>query len=177
MSRGGGPDFATLAPTGIEPKIHSIFDITEETLNQLRLWIEMHPPNIPIKQVIGFSAFTANQAQVLDADTTSSATYVDLTHPGPTLTGLPAGKYVLLFGCVYSNTSASDGFISPSVNGSTPSDSDGAQTQDPSSLRVNMMRAVTVDLTTDSNTVKLQYRVGAPTGSFQTRWLIALKYS
>jgi hypothetical protein len=48
-------DFPTLRAPGGVPKIHSIFDFTAEALGQLRLWLEMNPPSIPVDQVLGFN--------------------------------------------------------------------------------------------------------------------------
>jgi hypothetical protein len=60
-------DFPSLTPAGPVPKIRSIFDFTDEALQQLRLWLEMHPPAVPINSVLGFQ----QQIRFLDRSTSS----------------------------------------------------------------------------------------------------------
>jgi hypothetical protein len=173
-------DFPTLTAPGVEPKIHSIFDFSEEALGQLRLWLEMHPPSIPINRILGFTNFQGRIDEVVAAANTTSGSYGDLTSsPGPTLTQLPAGKYLLLFGAKLSNSAAAaENYVSLSVNGAAAIDNDSAMFGSTGSTQASVARALLRDLPLDSNTVALKYRnVGGVTMTAARRWLIAIKVS
>ena len=139
-------------------------------------FIAVNIPQIPISQIVGFSQFTANQVQVVTSETTTSLTYTNLATDGPTISGLSKGTYLLLFGGIIENSVGSHAFISVSVNGATPVEADAASAEPISTTAdFNLSRAVTKSLDAASNTVKLQYRVGAGTGTFYNRWLVVLR--
>lgn len=176
----GSLDFPNLKPSERPPKVESIFDFSDEALQQLRLWLEMHPPAIPVGQILGFSAFTALVAPTIQpatAETTASAVYTNLASVGPQLSGVPAGKYLLLFGCLAANSTGSGtSLMALSVNGATPIDDESSGTAQTGGVTAVMM-AVAKTLSQDSNTIVAKYRSGAATAQFIRRWLIALKYS
>jgi hypothetical protein len=173
-----GEDFPKLKPVGIEPQIRTIFDFTAEALGQLRLWLEMNPPAIPIKQILGFAQFTAQHSEVLTSQTIGSPvnTYRDLATVGPRLTELPKGKYVLLFGTNYDASGGATGWMTPSVNGAAPNDNDAAVVAPVNPERFNLTRAVVKDLALDDNTITMKYKSTQSAPSFSFRWLIVLKY-
>lgn len=130
---------------------------------------------VPISQVQGFTQFTASYATVLTTEEVTSTTYTDPTTPGPTITGLADGQYLLIFGFQLGPASnLTSAHMSPSVNGATPSDDDSAQTR---AVEGGTARAVVKTVEgTGSNTVKMQYRrVGGTDGDFERRWLVALR--
>lgn len=136
---------------------------------------------LPISQIIGFSQFTAVQATtILTTETTSSASYTDLGTVGPTLTGLPDGDYVLLYGAACKTSSAGDATganFSISLNGAAPSDDDLGGTSDDNWATATMFAKKTLS-SNNQNTVTLQYLCrGGATGSFARRVLLALKVS
>lgn len=131
-------------------------------------------PNIPIKHVYGYSITTGRVASRVDTEeTTTSTAYTDLATVGPQLTGLSDGRYMLIFGCKTHTADTMDYFMSPSINGSTPSDDNAAE----GSRGTAIGRAIvlTVDNGTDNNTVVMKYRVASGTGDFSKRWLAAFK--
>ena len=127
---------------------------------------------LPSSQIQGLSGAAPQQARVLDSHPTSSTTYVSLAG-GPSFASLPAGAYILTYGSNYDNGTGGDGFASPSINGAVASDDDAAYAQaSVSETRFNIFQALTAQLTEDSNTVELKFRVSSGTGSFFRRWLI-----
>jgi hypothetical protein len=54
--------------------------------------VNLNPPLLPVTQILGFSQFTAQAAEVLASQTTTSTTYADLATVGPQLTGLAQRK-------------------------------------------------------------------------------------
>lgn len=145
-------------------------------------YIQTSRLQIPIGQVFGFTQFTAQQDVVGlgSAESTSSATYVDLATVGPSLTGLPDGQYIIIFGCDAHNSATGVGSImSLSINGVAAVDTDSCQMPD-QTKDTSMARAVVKTLSNGgANSVIAKYREGyaAGTATFTHRWLIALKYA
>lgn len=169
--------FTTITSPGGLPKVNSIFDFSADALAQLRLWLEQNPPAIGISNILGFSQFTANSNSVITAETTTSASYTDLATVGPTLTGLPDGQYIILYGAASSSsaTGTQTAFVSVSVNGATAVDNDGAENQN--NAIASVARAITSTLSNGgNNTITLKYRSTSGTATFAFRWLIALKF-
>lgn len=139
-------------------------------------YLEANPPLLPISQIFGFAQFTAKTSgSVLTSETTASAAYVDLATVGPTISGLPPGQYVVMYSAFAKNSAAANlSVFSPSFNAATPVDADqgGAAGTDGS----YSMAFTIVTLSSASNTVKLQYKASAGTGTFINRRLVALKY-
>lgn len=175
-SNSAGPDFTTLHPPGTAPKITSIFDFSTEALGELKLWIEQAGLAITISQIVGFQQFAAQVAtSILTSETTTSTSYTDLATPGPQLTTLPDGRYVLLFGAFASNSGTGVSVFSPTINNAAAVDADQGGMSGTQGLYST--RATTATLASGTNTVKLQYKVNSGTGTFLNRWLIALRYA
>ena len=173
MSQG----FPELTPPGGKPVINSIFDFSDAALGQLRLWLEQNPPAVPITSILGFSQFTAQLASVSTTETTTSTTYADLATAGPTLSGLPDGRYLYLVDVTSFNSAAGNACISGvTINGSAPAD-DTKSAINTGTDQVSAIGAGLATLSAGSNTLKVQYRVNAGTGSFSYRNLIALRYA
>lgn len=140
---------------------------------------------IPIGQVFGFSQFTATYATQGNADTTSATAFGDCTNGGhqvgPTIAALPAGKYVALFGSLAAVSAVGNiASMALEVNGSAvggPPPIQGSAEARGTSL-YSISTGTTITLTAASNTLKAVYAVdsGAVTGTFGSRWVIALKY-
>lgn len=134
--------------------------------------------DIPIGQIVGFTQYTAQFDSKQDAsiETTTSATYTDLATVGPTLSGIPDGKYVFVYGCSMKISAASSGAeMTIQVNSTVPStDADAAETQ-----QTQFTSAASFALKTLSsggnNTVTAKYRASSGTGSFYRRRLIGLR--
>src|SRR5207302_674676 len=139
-----------------KPRITSIFDFSAEALGQLRLWLEQNPPAVPITSVLGFSRFTATSATTDGADTSASTTYGDLAGgSGPTLTGLPDGNYVVLFGAyMRNNTVSQSSAMSLQVNNTSAVDTDFAAVTSPAATaidNISVARAVVKQLNSSGN--------------------------
>lgn len=141
---------------------------------------------IPKSLIQGSLFGSSNVAEVATQESTSSASYTNLSTTGPQLTGLADGTYLLLFGAVvYDVANEFAGLMSLSYNGSTATDADsllvsysvseGAAVE---RLGVSASRAVLKSLANDNNnTVTAKYKSDSGGGSvdFYYRWLIALK--
>jgi hypothetical protein len=172
------PEFVPVSPY----KVNSITDMNPVSLGEIRSFLEQDPPRIPIKQVTGFTQFNAQSAFVATQENTSSTVYGALTTPGPTLSNLAPGSYVLLYGATSSIVTGASGtgYCAPSVNGAPPaSGSDCAiGVFGAGGTMTSSAMASAITLTSEGgNTVELQYKVaGIPTLSFSNRWLLALRY-
>ncbi len=153
--------------------ITSIYQFTPEALGELRAWIELAGIAIPISQLRGFTQFAVQSARVAASESTSSSTYTNLATDGPSIPGLPAGKYLFMHGfqCV---STVGGAYASPSVDGATPSDADAAAI----SSGGPVMYVATGTITNQNGaTVKLQYRSVGGSSTFKDRWLIAIRYA
>lgn len=157
-----------------------LFNIPDQTVTWLTDQVALRGLAVPIGQVIGFSRFTANPAtDVAAAETTTSTTYGDLATVGPTLTGVPDGSYLVIFGCFASTDT--DGFISRmsiQVNGTAAADADSLATGN--QYGVSLMRIVSKTLSTGGNntiTAKYKTQTATHTSSFSDRWMVALRYA
>lgn len=162
------------------PAVSSLLkDFSAEALGQLRTWLEQNPPAVPITSILGFSQFTANVAtDVATQETTTSTTYTDLATVGPSLSNLPDGKYLLLYGCMAKTDAAGNGvYMSVQVNATAASDSDVAYSE--SGNFISVMRATAKTFSNGgNNSVTVKYKsTAAHTATFLNRWLIALRYA
>lgn len=130
---------------------------------------------IPIGQIIGFDRFTAQNAPFINPiETTTSTTPTDLATVGPTLVGLPSGKYVVLFGA--QAFGGGGAVMSLSVNGATPGSNTNAVTH--ATDYTSLMLAIVETLPQSSNSLTAKYNSSSGASvSFAQRWLLALRYS
>ena len=142
-----------------------------EMLHQLGATI----PPAPVVQQQSFLQFVPTAATpVITNEATASVTYADLATSGPSVSGLPDGHYLVLFGAAIDPSVADYGFMSISANGSSPSDNDAAV----SIANAAASRATITTLTAHgNNTVKAMYRTNSGTSAFAYRWLVVIKYS
>ena len=138
-------------------------------------WIQTQRLSVPIGQVFGFTPY-ANSIQSQQAQITANAmqTYGDTSGSlslgnntagsaaGPTISGLPAGNYVLLAGFDAS------GVNGPSMTLSSPSSL--AITDNPRAQLLTLSGTTTLTST-------LAGTGGGAGGSIFNCWLVALKYS
>jgi hypothetical protein len=171
-----------LTPTEIETlkKVFSSpLDIPAEWKAWIVSYLEANPPQIPIAQVLGFSAFTANYgSQPLSSAITVANAWQSLSNTGPSLLNLPKGKYVLLYGCNYDATGGATGYMGYCVNGASVPTAYVAIA--PVNVeRFMLMKADVVDLPLDSvpNTITFMYQASQVGPSFSNRWALALKYA
>jgi hypothetical protein len=176
------PDFHAAVAPGQRPIITDLMrDVSPNVLEQLRFWLEMNPPAIPITQFPGFTQFQSQYAYLFPAvQSTTSSAFVDLATPGPSLSGLPTGQYVISHGCAsYINVvgggrEARQGL---SINGSTPIDNDTCiqEGNNFASLAITVQKT----LANASNTITCKYasQDNVTQAFFARRWLMALKFA
>jgi hypothetical protein len=149
----------------------------QEFWSYLKSRQEADPPQLPISSIFGWSGTTPLLATVNAAtDVTGDETYHDQT--GPSLTGLPPGKYMALWWC-YAKTTAlgpEAAYMSLSVNGSDLGDS--VAMAKPVTADATLVSGLVGSLPLDSNTVKARYRIvdATQTVRFSNRNLLLIKY-
>lgn len=154
--------------------------LAKDFLGYMVDYLALNQPQVPIGQVFGFSQYTAQLDQILTgatADTTSTS-YTDLSTAGPTLTGLPDGQYLILFGAKIKNTTGAGNhsWMSFQPNATTALDADAIDVEVADFGA--FARATLKTLSNDgNNTVTCKYRVGSGTGRYGTCWIAALKYA
>lgn len=142
-------------------------------------FLALNQPPLSISQVFGFAQFTAQVATTIaTSETTASTTYVDLATVGPSLSGLPDGQYLIFHGCECKESGGGSGAImSYSVNGAAAADANLAENANTQFASVARPTIQTLK-TGGSNSLVAKYRVGAAvTGTFASRFLIALRYA
>lgn len=166
--------------------ITSLSQMSDEALQELRNYFELYPPSLPIANVLGYSQFvnnaiskaqfiTAASAEVDGEDTITSTTYADApTFVGPSLSGLAAGSWIVLWGGSMQVNGGQDLFAGLSVNAGTPIDAQAIECE--ASANVSLARGLPVTLSSTSNTLDVVYRVSGSNGTVRYRWLFALKY-
>lgn len=154
--------------------------IPERFLSYIVDYLAVNQPQIPISNIFGFSQFTAKEGNTISSptETTTSTSYTDLPTVGPTITGLPDGKYVIFFGNT-SSTSSSSAQATTSVKVNSIEASDTDMLLNGSTVTVPVSRAILKTLSNGgNNTLAMRYKVfTAGTGSFRDRWMIALRYA
>lgn len=157
----------------------SPLDIPAEWKAWIVSYLEANPPQIPIAQILGFSAFTATYAEqaISNAITVANA-WQTLANTGPDMLSLPKGSYVLLYGCNYDASGGADGYMGYCINGAAVP-TGYTYVQPTAAQRFNLMRGSLADLPNDStpNTVTFKYQATQVGPSFSKRWALALKYA
>lgn len=167
--------------------LHSLEQITPETLESLAQWIEQRGLKTPISQVVGYqqikaftSLFSTNAAV-----TTVSNAWTN-TGLGGSSTGVRSGQYLLFISAVMKNSTAFDAtMLGIQVNGSNPSAGGaGSHASGTANLivegsavgagvlvGVSMLSPLT--LTADTNTITPVWFVSGGTGTV-TNYIITL---
>lgn len=134
--------------------------------------------SIPISQIQGFSAFTAQLDEVTaEENLTGPVGYSDLTTVGPSLSALPNGLYAVTHGCVSAGVAGTPYHMSLSINGAAASDDLACWHRNGDETSVSRGNLITLS-SSDNNSITAKYRVGdASTGGWQRRWLQVIKIS
>lgn len=154
-----------------KPIIKDVSDIDPIALEQIAQYMEQRGLAIPIYQTTGFVQYAAQVSEVADLESTTSGFYTSLTTDGPKLTGLPPGKYAILFGAAIS-VGGSGAYMSAGNSGS-----DSFSCFQGAAGKVSVSRAGIKKLSSASNTIDTFYRsaTGGESNSFSQRWLVAIK--
>lgn len=185
-----GPNSLPPDPSQPNPLTTAVQGIVENYLSDplnlpdaFRSWIpafiEVQPPVLPISQVSGFSQFQATASYTAGSfNPTAGNTFA--TVAAPSLTSLPDGGYLVLFGfqAQISNSGVRSGI---SINGATPA-APFCLVQNNDAADLIQMSAAAAFVTTMSNglnTLQTQYdsNLSVSVGAVQDRWIIALKYA
>jgi hypothetical protein len=158
-----------------------LFQSSDDLMAWLMDYVAVNIPLIPISQISGFAQFTAQSNSVATSESRDTGVvgtgYGNLATVGPTLPGLPDGKYVLLFGAAVNNVGANTAYVSPKINGTEATDADAVEITG-SATSTSIARAITATVTNSGNsTVTLRYRGTAGVPVFKNRWLIVLRYA
>lgn len=109
---------------------------------------------------------------VVTNETTASATYVDLTTVGPTLTVPRAGEYEIEFGAQCSNATASMAQIMAAKIGAAAANDLESQQVVNSGINLGISTGRVMRRTcAASDVIKAQYKTGGGVGSWTRRWL------
>lgn len=144
-------------------------------------WFEANPPSINIASLLGHDSFTPFfAAEPAESHFTITA-FGDpnISGPaGPTLTGLPGGKYVVLWGGSGGPGASETIFMGVSANGATPIDAEAVEHQNVLHTSASRGAIFTLSLADGFNTLACQYHCTlAHDSDFRRRWIMALKYS
>lgn len=128
---------------------------------------------VPQSQIQGLARLSVTPAaSIATTEATSTTTYTDLATSGPELTGLRDGLYILMYGAG-TDASSNTLYMSPSINGSTPTDGNAVISTISSTLTTSRVITLQND---NNNTVLMKYRVSGGTGDWGNRWLTAIRY-
>ncbi len=157
--------------------------LPDKFLNWLPNHLTLNPPDINIDQINGYQENSSSGAQTITVEeTTTSASYTNLTTLGPTLTKLEDGLYVVSYGMSAKinnvNTRAKaniaiNGFASDANSPQVYTSNAGGMVGCSATATVRLEGGVA------GNTLQLQYAVGvaggtpANTGTFGQRYLNA----
>lgn len=141
------------------------------------------PQLLALEQRAGFLGLEVFPATAIaTSETTTSTTFADLPAGtvGPSLSVLPDGRYWIMFGASASNNTAAAGLrMSLSINAAAATDNDGwvAAGTDAGGYSRGLAVTLSAAAAGGTNSLVAKYRVGAGTGSFALRWLVAFRYA
>lgn len=162
-------------------KINTIYDVHPSFLGDLGEYFTQNPFPIPISQVDGYTAQTPYSApSIMTEENTSSVAFVDLNTPGPLLSALPDGLYMLTWGATAKVSSTlTRARMCISVNGAVPDVSMQAYTQSTTSSGISFQTSLRIQGQTGGNSIRCQYSIAASpaTGTFGGRFLNATRMS
>lgn len=163
-------------------KVNSIHDFAPQALGDIRAYLEGSGFALPISQVVGFQQFSAKSSVTNGQSERNSATYGDPNVSGvagPSITGLPDGSYVLIYGALAWDSSGGGGttYMSPKLNSTEAVDGDSVNTTANTS-GISVCRAIVATLQNGgNNSVTLRYKMTVGTGRWDNRFIVALRYA
>jgi hypothetical protein len=164
--------------------LQRILSKPEEFPREFGAWIKEYMSihgEVQPYQIAGFAQRTPKTAQVTTEESTGwTSSYVNLATNGPELTDLAKGTYLVTYGAqVKMDESGSEPWLSVSINGAAPSDTNGMfMVGATSRLYVPMAKALLLDLDLPSNALKVQYKrigTGATVALFSRRYIHAIR--
>jgi hypothetical protein len=130
---------------------------------------------LPIGEIAGFlDVFTPQAAtRIPTAQTTTSTSFTDLGTVGPQLSDIPDGQYLIGFGAAMKNDT-NRSLMGVKLNTTEAADTDCVWSEVTASVSTATFLLKTLT-NTGSNTITARYRVTGGTGTFENRWLVALR--
>lgn len=150
-------------------------------------WVAGHLMATPITQLLGHSSTTFRiAASVSTEHSTTSATFVDLTSVGPTLSQLANGRWLAFWGCLVRDSGGVevDAAMGISLNAGAASDTHAAHGRIAANGRSGVGYARHFGVfgapaltSAHNNELKAKYRraSGSGTPNFSNRWLVAIR--
>ncbi len=141
-------------------------------------YVATQTPKFPISQVFGYQLQRVRTATVDASETRATNSYGDLATVGPTLSNLANGWYILVFGADTASSATAGGTkMSPQINGVAAVDDNACSFIPlyPTPARTSNLRMVMVHLDAGTNEIIMKYKQASGTGTFQFRFLHALK--
>lgn len=155
-----------------------ITQVAPAVLGDLSAYFTANPFPIPIAQVTGYTDQTPFVATNIQAEeSTTSTSYTNLTTPGPSLTNLPNGTYMVTWGCLaVCSAQTFRAVMALSINNASPDDTKRAQVNSTSLVGASNNSEFTLNMGLSGNSITAQYRVtAAGTGIFGSRYLSATR--
>ena len=171
-------DFDYRVAASILKLTHSL-QLPKDTLSYLVETLALNQPQIPVSQLSGFTTFNPLSAPFVgDGESTTSTTFTDLGTAGPTLTAVPDGTYLLLFGALIKVSGAGNfAYMGVKLNTTEAVDADSVQTTNVQFTHCSFAVKKTLS-NAGNNTILARYHTdAATTATFGNRWLIAIKTS
>lgn len=175
----GRPDEAfTAKDREVMETLRKVMLLPNEFKDYLVQYIALNQPPIPIGQIFGYSQTVPQSATfIVTGETRTSSTFGDLATVGPTLTGLPDGKYLFLYGCdAAGDPGVSNAQMSIQVNATAAATNDAASTS--AAFLTSIMKVVEKTLAGGGNntvTAKFRSSNNVFACSFSSRFLIGLR--
>jgi hypothetical protein len=164
--------------------LDNIYQVSPLFLGDLSAYFTQNPFPIPIAQVTGFDQITPFVADAVQAEESKSGnTYGALATPGPVLTGLADGSYLVIWGCSSAiSDSTSRAKMAVSINGAAADDANHCYTTT-NPARSGAVKLVQYSLSAGSNTITCLYQASnssggsSTTGTWGGRFLAAIRVS
>lgn len=155
--------------------------IPSDFMSYLVDYIQTQRLIIPVGQVFGFQQTKPNSDAIQTQESTTSGSYTDLATVGPTISGLSAGTYVVIFGAyIVTNTTSTAGYMSVASDTQAAADSHSIHGVGGLTVAYSAATAFVITLSqTGGNTLTAKYKSsdGTTVCNFGNRWMVALRVS
>lgn len=174
----GDPGRLDAVITAVLGDPNRVFRLVPQLFGYLSSWIEQSGIQIPASQIPGFSQYLAQFNQVSTEQTTTSTSFTDIGTTGPSLSGLPDGQYLLIWGATLkTSTTAQAALMGLQVNATGASAAE-AVTSKAADYTSGVYGTTKTLSNGGNNSLTAKYEIGgAGTASFLNRWLLALRFA
>lgn len=149
-------------------------------MEEIRKYLEIHPPSLSIEQLQGYARNIFQEApNITTSQTTTSTSPADLATVGPTLGSLQDGKYAIFLMTLIKAGTAGVSYAGVKVNSTEPSTSPSDSVS--SDITAGSLPAFGIFLKTlsggGSNTLTVRYWTTAGTATYANRRMVMFRYS